>query len=219
MVRCTLPVVAPPLVRHVQKQCIHPALILATTPELVTECQSLRHVAFCEESKIFALVPNEIEQDEYDTRSAHALLRCQVTGTVVGAVRLVLNVAGEQFPTETLGVREFGTVPWRCHVGEISRFCVSSDALSSTPVTREQALSGLMRAVFHMSWDNHVTHWYATMAPSLLRLLARSGVNFEKVGGVVDYYGARQPCVALVSEVFAGIAAKNATLARFIESR
>jgi N-acyl amino acid synthase of PEP-CTERM/exosortase system len=53
---------------------------------------------------------------------------------------------------------------------------------------------GLMRALVQMSMDYGITDWLAVMEPSLLRLLARFGIDFTPLGPLVEYHGLRQPC-------------------------
>lgn len=62
---------------------------------------------------------------------------------------------------------------------------------------------GLLAALIRMSKKNDIHYWYAIMEPSLLRLLSRFGVRFENLGGLVDYYGMRQPCFADIRKMSA----------------
>ena len=64
---------------------------------------------------------------------------------------------------------------------------------------------GLFVAIVRLSAQHHITHWYAVMDVSLLRLLNRFGINFIPVGRMVDYHGLRQPCFGSVDDVLAGI--------------
>ena len=48
---------------------------------------------------------------------------------------------------------------------------------------------GLFVAIVRLSAQHHITHWYAVMDVSLLRLLNRFGINFMPIGGQVDYHG------------------------------
>lgn len=187
----------------------------------------------------------EVESDQYDARSVHTVLRHRVTGAVTGTVRLVLADPADplaRFPTEALGVlrREERDSVWRVprtRLGEISRFAVSKefrrrrDEAQITHGITEAALLadpgssgrlcphislGLIKAVFHMSWTHGVTHWYAAMEPSLLRLLERLGIHFVRIGPLVEYFGRRQPCIAEVDRVLAGIAERQPSVWRFI---
>jgi N-acyl amino acid synthase of PEP-CTERM/exosortase system len=64
---------------------------------------------------------------------------------------------------------------------------------------------GLFLAIVKLSAEHHITHWYAVMDVSLLRLLKRFGINFTTIGGPVDYHGLRQPCFGSVDDILAGI--------------
>lgn len=64
---------------------------------------------------------------------------------------------------------------------------------------------GLFTAIVKMSAEQGVTHWYAIMDISLLRLLNRFGINFTPIGAQVDYHGLRQPCIGDIDTVLAGI--------------
>jgi len=64
---------------------------------------------------------------------------------------------------------------------------------------------GLFAAIVQMSAANNITHWYAVMEPSLLRLLTRFGIEFTPIGEPVDYHGLRQPCFGSVDQVLGGI--------------
>jgi N-acyl amino acid synthase of PEP-CTERM/exosortase system len=68
---------------------------------------------------------------------------------------------------------------------------------------------GLFVAIVRLSAEHHVTHWYAVMDVSLLRLLNRFGINFMPIGDQVDYHGMRQPCFGSVDDVLAGIWSKR----------
>ncbi len=64
---------------------------------------------------------------------------------------------------------------------------------------------GLFAAIVKMSAQHNVTHWYAVMDVSLLRLLSRFGIRFLPMGEQVDYHGFRQPCFGSIDAVLAGI--------------
>jgi len=75
---------------------------------------------------------------------------------------------------------------------------------------------GLFAAIVKMSAEHHITHWYAVMDVSLLRLLVRFGINFRLMGGPVEYHGLRQPCFGSVDEILAGIWEKRADIWQLI---
>ena len=116
----------------------------------------------------------------------------------------------------------------RHSIAEISRFAVSKDFKRRLGEARHVAgigpdqdkyvkqgpsgkrviphlILGLFVAIVRMSAKHDITHWYAVMDVSLLRLLSRFGIHFVPVGNLVDYHGLRQPCFGSVDEVLAGI--------------
>lgn len=68
---------------------------------------------------------------------------------------------------------------------------------------------GLFHAIVRMSAENGITHWYAIMEPTLIRLLGRFGIHFNPIGPLVNYHGRRQPTLAVADEVLAGIYAER----------
>ena len=58
---------------------------------------------------------------------------------------------------------------------------------------------GLIRSLVSMSAEHGITHWCATMEPTLLRLLAAMSIRFEPLGPLVRYHGTRQPCYCEVA--------------------
>lgn len=68
---------------------------------------------------------------------------------------------------------------------------------------------GLFNAIVTMSATNGVSHWYAIMEPTLMRLLGRFGIHFNPIGPMVDYHGKRQPTVGCIDEILARIHAER----------
>jgi N-acyl amino acid synthase of PEP-CTERM/exosortase system len=64
---------------------------------------------------------------------------------------------------------------------------------------------GLFVAIVKMSAEHGITHWYAVLEPSLLRLLARFGIELTYIGEPVEYHGYRQPCYASIDQVLAEV--------------
>jgi N-acyl amino acid synthase of PEP-CTERM/exosortase system len=131
-----------------------------------------------------------------------------------------------------------GGVP-RSAIAEISRFAVSKhfkrrlgeagnpagvgpdpDRYVSPDSKRRRVIPhlilGLFTAIVKLSAEHRISHWYAVMDVSLLRLLSRFGINFRPVGGQVEYHGLRQPCFGSVDEVLAGIWVKRPDIWRLI---
>src|SRR5690348_7843958 len=71
--------------------------VSADTPELKAECFRIRYQVYCiEQGFEEADVNPGIEIDQYDERSAHALLVHRSSGLAVGTIRLVLHQEGQQ---------------------------------------------------------------------------------------------------------------------------
>lgn len=64
---------------------------------------------------------------------------------------------------------------------------------------------GLFAGIVQMSADRGITHWYAVMEPTLLRLLTRFGIHFRALGPMIEYHGRRQPSFGQVDRVLARI--------------
>ena len=75
---------------------------------------------------------------------------------------------------------------------------------------------GLFAAIFEMSAEEGIKHWFALMEPSLLKLLKRFGIEFSCIGDPIEHRGLRQPCYALIDDVALGIWEKRPDIWRFI---
>lgn len=171
------------------------------------------------------------EEDEFDVRSDHYLLRHRRTGVYAATARLILpDTTGSQtsYPIEQhcpLDERVADSQV-RARLGEISRFAVSKvfkrrigemgtlhgvapDIDMYFEEDERRVLPhislGLFAAVMRMVHNHGITHCYAVMEPALLRLLGRFGVIFNRIGPNVDYHGTRVPCLATVEEALPSI--------------
>ena len=171
--------------------------------------------------------PDGLEIDAFDAHACHALLIHRPSGVAMGTVRLVLPVPSapdESFPFQALcddpSMRDSATLPIMT-AGEVSRFCISkafrrrpgdtyygiTDPNHAAPPPPDIAerrvmpnmMVGLIQGVLKLSVMNGITHWCTVMEPTLLRLLARTGVHLRPVGSMVVYHGKRQPCVAEIA--------------------
>jgi N-acyl amino acid synthase of PEP-CTERM/exosortase system len=179
--------------------------------------------------------PTAREVDDFDAYSVHAVLLNKGTGDVVGCVRLVLpRAAGSMsaLPMRALLSEEMRGVLDRHDVrrtAEISRYAVSKalrrregeefypDVTSVGPDGEHLPPADLRRLVPHLSVgllrgvavlasQHGITTVCAAMAPSLLRLLKRFGLQFEPLGPPIEYHGLRQPCIADCEALLAGMA-------------
>ena len=172
-----------------------------------------------------------LEEDAYDLRSDHYLLRHLRTGLFAATTRLVLpnrDKLEAPYPIEEhcaldQPARDHAI---RAHLGEISRFAVSkvfkrrlgeagslAGVASNIEVYFEEderrvlphISLGLFAAVMRMVHEHHISHCYAVMEPALVRLLGRFGVIFHRIGPDVDYHGLRVPCLTTAEEAVPNI--------------
>lgn len=171
------------------------------------------------------------ERDEFDSNSLHGIVQHRDSNRTMGTVRLVRSrhdIFGQRFPLEEAFpslLREHGLndrILPRSTTAEISRLAISKISQRDLPqLGGEQVLSraggyfngrcyplvtfGLFVALMRLSARHDITHWLAIMEPSLLRLLSRFGIAFQRIGGVVDFHGRRQPCYGRVEDIRARV--------------
>ncbi len=171
------------------------------------------------------------EEDEFDPRSDHYLVRHRRTGVYAATARLILpdrSLIQAPYPIELHCQLDLPVTDpaIRIQLGEISRFAVSkifkrrigeSGTLAGVADNVEVYFEederrvlphislGLFAAVMRMAHDHGITHCYAVMEPALLRLLGRFGVIFNRIGPDVDYHGLRVPCLGTMDEALPNI--------------
>ncbi len=199
----------------------HFKVVPVDTPALLDEVYRLRYQVYCVEHR-FEQPPDDLpkrEIDHYDSHSVHSALIHRQSGTVVGAVRLILprpDEGSDDLPIRNLLEPEarqaFDRFP-RNRTAEASRYAVSKlfrqrqgeyrypDVNADLgPLAAERRVMpyitlGLMRAVIEMSIAHGIEYIAAVMEPTLIRLLHRFGMEFDPVGPQVDYHGRRQPAI------------------------
>ena len=205
-------------------------ILQAETEEQRQQAFRLRYQVYCVEYPYEdpARNPGEMERDAYDDISRHALLMHRKSGSLVGAVRLILpkNDGREmRLPIRDVCRHEFimedrPELP-RSRTAEISRFAVSKDfrrrAHEDTSVGSftmpgddprriiPNTSLGLMQAIVSMAAQEDVSHLCAVMEPFLLRMLRKLGIHFHKLGPEVEYHGHRQPCYSDLDELLTRI--------------
>lgn len=175
------------------------AIEIADTHEQILAAQRLRHLVYCEEHE-FLLGKDGIEEDEFDVHSRHILVRSRRSSRVYGTVRVVLSGEyGIGFPMQR--VCDAHVLQPFCHpqLGEISRFAVTRDRAGLSSAASALMRLFLIRGIVHVSGECGLTHWCATMEPTLLRLLRTTAIHFEPVGKPIEYHGIRQPAVYSLS--------------------
>ena len=109
------------------------SLSIADTPELQQEVYKIRYQVYCEE---LLYEPKDafldgMEQDLYDSRSIHCLLKHQPSDRYIGCVRIVLcnlDQLDDKFPLEQIFHHDFElTETDSYHYAEISRLAIIGD--------------------------------------------------------------------------------------------
>jgi N-acyl amino acid synthase of PEP-CTERM/exosortase system len=175
--------------------------------------------------------PIHWEQDAFDERSDHFLLRHRRTGVYAATARLILPSAIDvqaPYPIELHCALDqpITDAAIRGQLAEISRFAVSktfkrrlgemgkpSGVAEDIEIYFEDnerrvlphISLGLFAAVMRMVHEHNITHCYAVMEPALLRLLSRFGMVFNRIGPDVEYHGNRVPCISTVEEALPSI--------------
>lgn len=175
-----------------------------------------------------------LETDAFDARSSHFLVKHRRSNLYAATVRLVLpdNEPYIPYPIETHCKLSHPITDSkiRRHVAEISRLAVSKnfkkrtgEAGTTTGISPnfEAQLEpderrifphitiSLFAAIVKMTRERDITHWYAVMEPTLLRLLKRFGIHFSEIGPKINYHGMRSPCMAVVDDVLPSIKATS----------
>ncbi|TQE98772.1 MAG: PEP-CTERM/exosortase system-associated acyltransferase [Spiribacter salinus] len=98
-------------------------------------------------------------------------------------------------------------------VAGVSEKAVYRDHAQNAAGTRNRGFPhitvGLFAAIVQMSAEHGITHWLAVMEPTLLRLLRRFGIRFERIGRDVDYHGWRRPTLGVAADVVDNIGAQR----------
>jgi len=200
-------------------------IVSADTPELLKEVFNLRFRVLCINNTIPgfepANFPDKLEQDEYDQRSAHFLLRHCPSDTFIGTTRLILpdpNYPEKQLPTElnTQFYPEFQVnASMRKHTAEISRFVILSDFFKrkhehyslagpvdippqSANIPHERRrfphpMLGLIVGIMQTCDRHEIYHLISSMEPALNKLLGFYGMQLNPVGPSTDFHGFRTP--------------------------
>jgi N-acyl amino acid synthase of PEP-CTERM/exosortase system len=195
---------------------------LAVSADALAESLRIRYQVYCVENPFEnpADHPNGCEQDEFDSHSVHSLLIHRASGQAMGTTRLVMPVQHDlerSFPIQSVCTHpRLNQLPLD-RTAEVSRFCISKqfrrrpgdtlqgvdsgegrDALQERRSMAPLMSLGLIQSLVRMSAERGITHWCATMEPTLLRLLAGMSIRFEPLGPLVRYHGTRQPCTCEV---------------------
>jgi N-acyl amino acid synthase of PEP-CTERM/exosortase system len=213
----------------------HFEVIRADTPSLMNRVYELRYQVYCVENPFEDPGQNigGREMDADDDRAAHVLLIHRKTGEAAGTARVIFPDDRRPLPIEHVidsdGQAHYCQLPLH-RIGEVSRFAVSKAfrrrrnedryadiGFSATPKSAEHRVMpfitfGLVRGIVRICLERDISHITAVMEPPLIRLLKRFGLDFQSVGGLVEYHGLRQPCVANLDDLINHVRGESSPL-------
>lgn len=185
------------------------------------EAYALRYDVYCLERGFLdpAAYPDGLETDEYDPQSILFGARDR-HDEIIGTIRLVLDtplplpVFAKCVITDQAAVDAL-----RGKGAEISRLAIARHyrrrrhdgayGMNVGPGTapgterrsnRPEIVLGLIQAMYMCSLAENITYWFAAMERPLIRMLARLGFIFRRIGPETDYYGPVAPYVMTMEE-------------------
>jgi N-acyl amino acid synthase of PEP-CTERM/exosortase system len=223
----------------------HFDVVRARTPAQLDQAFHLRYQVYCVEHQFLDPTknPGSREIDEHDENSVHILLVHRRTNKAFGTARVIIPHLGSSWqllPIHDLLPpiyrEEFDRYSFH-QIGEISRFAVSKEfrhqwAEMVRPgfncdrideVVEQQLLRhlifGLLGEVVEICLEYGVVHLAAVVEPPLFRMLRKFGIEFEPLGGLVEYHGKRQPCVVDIGRFIESSRYQNTDLWQFMSLR
>jgi len=196
---------------------------LATTFEQKQAVYGLRYRVYCEELEYEPATsfPDKLECDEFDERSLHCLVIHRRSGLAAGCVRLVRTRDDQShapLPIEKHCAHSLdpATVGFMKHnrgtICEISRLAVDGrfrrrfgedrsqlGELDALDMCHQELRTFSLVATASFMAATALTeltgchHIFAMMEVFLPKVLARSGLHFERAGKEIDYHGWRAP--------------------------
>jgi N-acyl amino acid synthase of PEP-CTERM/exosortase system len=192
---------------------------LARSELLKQQVYQLRHQVYCEELHYEEVNPAHIEQDEFDERAIHCLIRHLSTNTLAGTLRLIITRTDDELlpmekfcpqaiVSDTLRPRNFLShqicelsrlaVPLAFRKRQVDQFSGGATGAINEQVFSTQelrffpyiAISLYMSAVA-MCYKTRRVHIFVMMEPRLARSLNFVGIHFTQIGPPVEYHGKR----------------------------
>jgi N-acyl amino acid synthase of PEP-CTERM/exosortase system len=204
----------------------------ATDDEQRRAAYRIRHEVYCEELGYEPARPDQLEQDAFDARSHHCLLRSIANDEYVGCVRLVIADPREPsagLPFEALcgaaldrQLVDPRALP-RETIAEVSRLAVVSryrrrSGERQTPVAISERdfgtpdrprfpylAVGLYLAMIAQARRHGIETLFMLTEQRLARQLTRLGVHLQRIGPAIEHRGLRYPSVMSVRDVIDGL--------------
>ncbi|PLW84107.1 hypothetical protein CWI75_01785 [Kineobactrum sediminis] len=170
--------------------------VVITEPQDLQAIYRLRYRVYCEERGFLTAenYPDNAECDAYDAHSVHFAAFDQ-DGKVAAAIRLVCPGQEGGLPYQQhCPLFDEVALPPATAAGEVSRL-VLNQGYRTPPGGggTGTVVMAVYRAMYRYSREHGIRYWYAAMERPLLRMLARIGVTFERIGPEVDYCGPVAP--------------------------
>lgn len=194
---------------------------IITDPQEMQAIYRLRYRVYCEERRFLPPenYPDGAETDAFDAQSVNFAAFDQ-DGRVAAAVRLVCPEKARALPYQEHCHLYDGMVqPDPAKAGEVSRLVLNKGY--RTPPGGGGTGTVVMevyRAMYQYSHEHGIRYWYAAMERPLLRMLARIGVVFERIGPEVDYFGPVAPFLLDLEELDRNLAQFNPEFLHFLNS-
>ncbi|MEQ9395863.1 GNAT family N-acyltransferase [Haliea sp.] len=192
-----------------------------TAPQDLQAIYRLRYRVYCEERGFFPPgdYPDGVECDAYDAHSVNFAAFDQ-DGLVAAAVRLVCPDEARGLPYQQhCPLFDDILLPDPARSGEVSRL-VLNKGFRTPPGggSTGTVVMEVYRAMYQYSREQGIRYWYAAMERPLVRMLARIGVVFERIGPRADYCGPVAPYLLDLEELDRHLACCNPDFLQFLSS-
>jgi N-acyl-L-homoserine lactone synthetase len=150
-----------------------------------SEALRVRHQVYCEELGYEEVTPEKKEQDKYDAKSWHFLIRETIKDIPVATFRAVPKLTPSQkLPLES--ITECKEKELVVPSLEVSRLCVLKDYRNNPLIPL-----CLYLAAKELADASHIFYIYCVMQPRLARHVKRGGFDFVQETDFFDLHGKR----------------------------
>lgn len=214
---------------------------------LIRQAKRIRYQVYYQNSSVSKNHSDQLmmEEDEYDNRSIHCIIRYRKSCIFAGSVRIIfpdpLNCR-RIFPIEKnknilKGILEHLLVS-RDKIAEISPIVVTrafkrrrgeantisgvSPYLKTNNYVNDERSKfphitlGLFASAFITSAEYGITHWYALLEPPLMRLLETFEMYFSPIGSPIEDHGIQIPTIASINDLLLAVQNKHPDYWKFI---
>ncbi|MDJ0647336.1 MAG: PEP-CTERM/exosortase system-associated acyltransferase [Xenococcaceae cyanobacterium MO_188.B19] len=224
------------------------SLSIADTPELQQEVYKIRYQVYCEELQYEPKEEflNGMEQDIYDSRSIHCLLRHRISDRYIGCVRLVLpdpEQLDDQFSLEKIFQHDFQLTETEFYnYAEISRLAIIGDFRKrqgentssvgllfadnqpdSLPNSQDRRIFPLTLVSLYLGCTSllmsfNIKNALTVMEAKLSRHLRLCGIPSCLIGDFVNFHGEQAPFLLSPTNIMTSMDSEVSTLFNAIHS-